>query len=109
MDGDQHPLGRLEIKLLNACPYLTIERYDEELYWGLYLAHTEGLNSPMFVAHQKENAYLHDTLKNHFRGLWKNEFPIPRSPYKMDLLTVNMSEIWVNKDLVNSLLPNRLP
>lgn len=103
------PIGHLEIKLINACPYMTIERYDDDLYWGLYMADTEGINSPILSAPKKRNPDMHARLKNHFLGMHGNKFPIPGTPENMMLLTVTMHGVWINKELVNYLIPGRIP
>ncbi len=68
---DPRRAGSVQIKLIDFCPYITIDRADDEIYWGLYMSNTRGLESPLFVTTKDQNYALYDHLKKHVDSLLK--------------------------------------
>ena len=105
-----NPLGTLEIKLMNVCPYLTIERYDYDIYWGLYQIDKVGEKSPQFLVTIKSDYKLYEQIREHFNGLMLNHIPVPTMPANDTLVKVGLVEgVWLNEDLANALIgPNEV-
>jgi len=51
----ERPRGIVQVKLTEFCPYLAIERYDNDIYWGLYTTDTAGEFAPMFLTNRDDN------------------------------------------------------
>jgi hypothetical protein len=66
---NENKVGNVEIKLINVCPYLTIERFNNEIYWGIYTSGAEGKNCAIFSVRDEDNHDLFDQLKKHFYAL----------------------------------------
>lgn len=75
---DIHMTGRLQIKLLDFCPYLTIYRLNEEdIYWGLYTSDKVGVNLPLFKTSTSHDAALYRHLYQHIHGLMERDKKYP--------------------------------
>jgi hypothetical protein len=101
-NGSLNPrrIGSVEIKLLDFCPHITIDRADDEIYWGLYMSHTTGLESPMFVTSKEENYALYDHLKQHFDSLLKKNL----SSSDSTLVRMVVGPPSINREMVESIL-----
>jgi hypothetical protein len=82
---DRHLTGYLQIILLNCCPYLTICRIDEDIYWGLYTSKQSGVNLPLFKTSMKLDPTFYNDLHQHIHGFMGHEDKYPK--------LVNMPEI----------------
>lgn len=108
-DPNFEPRGSLTIKLLEACPYISYERYDKDIYWGLYTSDTPGNSCPVFLTTSKDED-LYEKLKAHFLKLLENGYESKakaRNNAVSDhnkLLTVDYKGPWLNERLVASLL-----
>lgn len=100
------PLGVVQVKMTDFCPYLTIERYDNDIYWGLYTTDTAGEFAPMFLTNRDENYLLYDKLKNHFVALLNKDPMNDTSPKDNFLIKMESGEPWLNRDLAEKLLGN---
>lgn len=99
------PRGSVQIKLLEFCPYMTIERYDNDIYWGLYTSDIAGINAPMFLTNRDENYLLYDRLKNHFVGLLnKNLRSNNHSSKDYFLVKMELGMPLLNRELAESIL-----
>lgn len=75
---DTHKTGSLQIKLLDYCPYITLYRLgEEEIYWGLYLSHTQGVNLPLFRTMNAVDPTLYRHLHQHIHGLMDRDTKYP--------------------------------
>ncbi len=70
---DSRLVGAFEIKLIDRCPYFSLFRVDDVIYWGLYTADTTGMNSPMFRVRNSQNPALFDRFKQHFYALYEKD------------------------------------
>ena len=66
---NENKVGNIEIKVIKVCPYITIERFDDEIFWGLYTSAAEGKNCTMLSVKESSNHELFDQLKKHFYAL----------------------------------------
>lgn len=67
---NHHAMGNVRINLINnMCPYITIDRSDNEILWGLYSSETTGVQSPLFRTTAKQDGVLFNQLKQHFSSL----------------------------------------
>ena len=95
------PRGHLTIKLIEACPYISYERYDFDIHWGLYLSGTPGMDSPCFLT-SSDDGELYEKLKDHFKYLLDNEYEKATS---LDiekhniLLQITYQKPWLNEEL----------
>jgi hypothetical protein len=94
--------GWVEIKFTNFCPYLTIERYDFDIYWGFYSADTAGFRNPTFLATFEENFHLYNKLKKHFSALLEKGFD--DDPKDLYLVRMGVGEPWLNRNLAEEIL-----
>lgn len=75
---DKHMTGRLQIKLLDFCPYLTIYRLNEDIiYWGLYTTDKSGVNLPLFKTSTSHDPVLYRHLYQHIHGLMERDKKYP--------------------------------
>ncbi len=65
---NKHLTGSLKIFLLDCCPYLTIYRVDDEMYWGLYTSSGNGVNLPLFKTSMKSDPSLYNQLHEHIHA-----------------------------------------
>lgn len=93
-------LGSIEIKLIEFCPYMTVNRADDEILWGLYTSDTAGINSPMFQVTEKNNI-LFRCLKNHIYALLERNLT-PGGDYYL-VRMINGAPV-LNKKLVLEIL-----
>jgi hypothetical protein len=102
------PRGSLIIKLIEACPYISYERYDKEIYWGLYSSDSPGNACPIFLTTSKDED-MYEKLKAHFLTLLQKGYEDVTKPKKNPsddhntLLTVNHQGIWLNEHLMSTL------
>jgi hypothetical protein len=75
---NQHLVGSLEIYLLDCCPYITIYRVDDVIYWGLYTANTNGVNLPLFKTSMKDDPLLWKQLHQHIHSFMNHLERYPR-------------------------------
>lgn len=87
----------VEIRLIDFCPYITIERYDNESYWGLYTSDTVGLNSIVFKVPKQKNYELFEQLRKHFDGLQAKSLEKTKDNI---LLSMTLEELTLNESLV---------
>jgi hypothetical protein len=66
-------IGSVEINLLHCCPYISIFRADEKIYWGLYTSNKTGEASPLFLTEKQEEEGMFEVIKEHYYGLLNNE------------------------------------
>jgi hypothetical protein len=97
------PAGIIQIKLLQFCPHITIERYDSDIYWGLYTADIAGEYAPMFLTSRDDNYVVYDKLKNHFNGLISKDFPDTKSHGNI-LISMQSSKPVLNRELAARIL-----
>ena len=104
------PRGSLIIKLIEACPYISYERYDKDIYWGLYTSDSPGNACPVFLTTSKDED-LYEKLKAHFLALLENGYEDVTQPNNGSsagdhntLLTVDYKGPWLNERLISSLL-----
>jgi len=114
-DGAFDPMGTLSIKLIDSCPYITIERYDFDIYWGIYTSDTPGKKAPIFLTRKDENYDLYEKLKIHFVHLHDKDFredaDISSDKLEGDNFVVRVAQNgpWLNVSLVNLFLgPDRV-
>jgi len=106
------PRGSLIIKLLEACPYISYERYDKDIYWGLYTSDSPGNACPIFLNTSKDDD-MFEKLKAHFLALLQNGYEDATKPKKKStgdhniLLTVDYKGPWLNESLMSTLLGAR--
>ena len=95
-----HLTGRLQIKLLDFCPYITIYRIDEEeIYWGIYTSDTTGINLPLFKTCASTDAAFYKKLHQHIHGLMERDLRYP------DLVSMpEMGEPVLNKKMADKIL-----
>ncbi len=74
---DEHLVGSLQIYLLDCCPYLTIYRVDDAIFWGLYTANTNGVNMPLFKTSMKDDPLLYNQLREHIHAFMGHEDRYP--------------------------------
>ncbi|MDJ0729524.1 MAG: hypothetical protein QNJ33_05965 [Crocosphaera sp.] len=92
---------KVEIRLIDFCPHITIERYDDECYWGLYTSDDIGVHSAMFKVSSKENDPLFEQLKKHFYALQTKHLDDTEDNL---LLRMTLGQPWLNEPLVESRL-----
>ncbi len=97
------PSGIIQIKLLQFCPHITIERYDNDIYWGLYTADMAGEYAPMFLTSLDENYVLYDKLKKHFDSLFHKDFPDALAQSNV-LISMESSEPVLDRELAEKIL-----
>ena len=107
------PRGSLIIKLIEACPYISYERYDKDIYWGLYTSDSPGNACPTFLTTSKDED-LYEKLKAHFLALLENGYEDVTQPNNGSsgdhniLLTVDYKGPWLNERLISTLLGSRV-
>ncbi len=92
---------KVEIRLIDFCPHITIERYDDQCYWGLYTSDDIGVHSAIFRVSSKENDVLFEQLKKHFYGLQTKHLDDTQDNR---LLSMTLGKPWLNEPLVESRL-----
>ena len=111
LDRNFEPKGSLAIKLIEACPYVSMERYDDQVYWGIYTSDTPGKKAPIFLTRQDDDPKLFDKFKKHFNALFDRgyeEVSKGENGASEDhniVLRVGQNGVWLNTDLVANLLP----
>lgn len=100
----EKPKGTVQVKLIDFCPYLTIERYDGEIYWGLYTSDTAGEYAPMFLASRNENYVVYDKLKLHFNDLLNKHMGNASKNRDLFLISMESGEPCLRRELANQLL-----
>jgi hypothetical protein len=105
LKGSAHPGSRgvIQIKLLQFCPHITIERYDKDIYWGLYTADAAGEYAPMFLTSLDDNYVLYDKLKKHFNSLFAKDFSGVGAQSNV-LISMESSEPVLNHELAEKIL-----
>lgn len=112
-DPHFEPRGFLIIKLIEACPYISYERYDKDIYWGLYTSDSPGNSCPVFLTTSKDED-LYEKLKAHFLALLQNGYEnvtksdTSNSSDHNSLLTVDYKGVWLNEQLIASLLGSKV-
>ncbi|MFT3893409.1 MAG: hypothetical protein QM730_17410 [Anaerolineales bacterium] len=95
---DTNKFGNVKIRLTYKNPYITIERFGNEMNWGLYTAYEEGKNCAMFTVVDKQDdkhSQVFDQLKHHFYELLDHGEP---------LLTLTNGILDLNHDALKSIL-----
>lgn len=75
---DEHLIGSLQIILLDCCPYVTIYRVDDEIYWGLYTAGASGVNLPLFKTSMNLDPAFYSQLHEHIHSFMVHEDIYPK-------------------------------
>lgn len=101
-ESKERPRGRIQIKLTNFCPYVSIERYDFDIYWSFYTSDTDGVHNPTFLATFEENYRVYDKLKKHFMQLMNARFH--DEAQNLFLVTMGVGGPWLNRSLAEELL-----
>jgi hypothetical protein len=76
---DPNKFGNVKIRLIDRNPYVTIERFGDEINWGIYTSHEEGKNCAMFTVKDKQDdkqSKVFDQLKHHFYELLDHGEPL---------------------------------
>lgn len=68
-------VGSVEIRLINVCPYISIYRVDNTIYWGMYTTSKTGEESPLFLSKKMDKDGMFELLKDHVYGLLPKEDP----------------------------------
>ncbi|HEY9087694.1 MAG TPA: hypothetical protein VIO36_05955 [Anaerolineaceae bacterium] len=103
------PLGSLVIKLIEVCPYVSMERYDDDLYWGIYTSDSPGKKAPVFLTTEADNSELIRKFKDHFEhllfyGYEATSKKATGSAKDMNIIVrVGQDGPWLNDDLVRRL------
>ena len=92
----------VEIRLIYLAPHITVERYDNEIYWGLYTSEGLGYHSPMFMISQQENSDLFEQIKKNFNGLRTKK--IHREKEENLLVHMVMDDGELNEGLLKGIL-----
>lgn len=95
---DPNKFGNVKIRLIDRNPYITIERFGDEINWGIYTSYEEGKNCAMFAVTDKQDSrqsIVFDQLKHHFYELLDHGEP---------LLTLTNGVLDLKHNLVNSIL-----
>ena len=100
----EKPKGVVQAKLIDFCPYITIERYDGEIYWGLYTSDSAGEYAPMFLASRNESYVVYDKLKLHFNDLLNKHTGKMSKNRDLFLISMESGEPWCNRELSEQLL-----
>lgn len=66
-------VGSVEVRLINNCPYLSMYRVDDTIYWGLYTTSKSGHESPLFMSKKLDKDGMYELLKDHIYALLSNE------------------------------------
>jgi hypothetical protein len=103
LKDNTHPRGVIQIKLIHFCPHITIERYDNDIYWGLYTADMAGEYAPMFLTSLDDNYVLYDKLKKHFNSLFAKDFSNSMAQSNV-LISMESSEPILNHELAEKIL-----
>jgi hypothetical protein len=105
------PQGRFMVKLTKFCPYFSYERYDSDIYWGLYTADSAGIHAPMFLTTLQENYRLFDKLRNHYIDLLRknhygeqDDLHLIRMEAGAPSLNYQLAEDILGKEMVDALL-----
>ena len=75
---DTHLTGSLQIILLDCCPYVTVYRVDDDIYWGVYTSNKSGVDLPLFKTSLVQDPILFNHLHEHIHGLIGIENKYPR-------------------------------
>lgn len=76
---DPNKFGNVQIRLIDRNPYVTIERFGDEINWGIYTSYEEGKNCAMFTVNDKQGdkqSKVFDQLKHHFYELLDHGEPV---------------------------------
>jgi hypothetical protein len=98
---DHNKIGNVTIRLIDINPYLTIERFGNEINWGLYTSDTDGKNCAMFSVMDRvddEQSEVFDQFRKHFSAL------LQKAPGNLLLTLVNGQAPSLNRDLADSIL-----
>lgn len=96
------PRGRVQIKLTDYCPYVSIERYDFDIFWSFYSSDTDGVHNPQFLATFEENYHVFDKLKKHFSQLMNERYY--DESQNLFLVTMGVGGPCLNRTLAERLL-----
>ena len=94
-------VGSVEICLINTCPYISLFRADNSMYWGLYTAHKTGEETPLFFSKKMDREGMFEILKDHFYGLLPKEKA--ENPYLLKMIIKDQPPI-LNRSLANQIL-----
>jgi len=95
------PRGKLFIKIALLCPYITIERYDSDMYWGLYTSDSDGESSPLFLTSRAHSPDLYDKLHAHFTTIFDLN---GNQPDRLRLVQVDLDGVSIDRDIVQKIL-----
>jgi len=94
-------VGSVEIDLIDVCPYISLFRTDNEIYWGLYTSHKTGEETPLFFSKKMDKEGMFENLKDHFYGLLPKDNNENSSLLRMIIKDQPPN---LNRHLVNQLL-----
>ncbi|MCC6567701.1 MAG: hypothetical protein IT315_00535 [Anaerolineales bacterium] len=103
-------IGSVEVCLTNDCPYLSIYRVDDTIYWGLYTTSKSGHESPLFMSKKLDKDGMFELLKDHIYSLLSNDnkdnFTLIKMAMKDQPPTLNraLAEQILGEDKVRELL-----
>jgi len=100
--GKMSKMGSLEILLIKACPYVSIYRVDNKIYWGLYASHKSGTESPLFLSEKREETGMFDFIKEHYYTHVNNKERF--DDLHLIKMTLRDREPYLNRNLVDHLL-----
>jgi hypothetical protein len=103
-------VGSVEVRLINDCPYISLYRVDDAIYWGMYTTSKSGHESPLFLSNKQDKDGMFELLKDHLYALLSNEgadeltlisMPMKDHPPKLNVL---LAEQILGKERVVELL-----
>lgn len=103
-------VGSVEVRLINDCPYISLYRVDDSIYWGMYTTSKSGHESPLFLSNKQDKDGMFELLKDHLYALLANEgademtlisMPMKDHPPKLNVL---LAEQILGKERVVELL-----
>jgi hypothetical protein len=100
--GKLSRMGSVEILLIEACPYVSLYRVDNKIYWGLYASHKSGIESPLFLSEKREDTGLFDFIKEHYYTYVNNKEQFDK--LHLVKMTLRDKAPYLNRALVDSLL-----
>ncbi|MGC1375666.1 MAG: hypothetical protein WA821_05560 [Anaerolineales bacterium] len=102
-------IGSVDIKLVDICPYISIFRVDDEMYWGIYTSDVSGRDLPLFLANDGEKKLLFGQIKQHFyaqfsKGLTSEDNYLVKLNFGPPVLNTELVEALLGAEKVKKLL-----
>jgi hypothetical protein len=77
---DSNKFGNVQIRLIDTNPYVTIERFGDEINWGLYTSTDIGRDCAMFTVKDnqddKQSKAVFEQIRKHFHALLDHGVPL---------------------------------